>query len=342
MVVDQFHFFYDQMPEEMMRVFYSEALRAARARRPSFTVPADVLRCSKASVHDLLLYMYGDHPELYDLNIGEYSMEYLPGGNMKVNLFYRNSDADAAKRDARFQSAVHAALAECFPNGWQHLSQLEREKNIFGFLCSQVSYDKVAFDPKIQDCWKNSETDAWSAYGALVQRKAVCHGVACAFKLLCDQVDIPGLIVMGTILKTNERHAWNIVRIDRQFYHVDCTWMLHSSIDRNVPFARYRYFNLPSQLIENERTIEMDYIPECSSLRHNPFYIRKLCVRNAEELRRVILEQLNGGKDRFAVLCIGFSLPWEEIRKMMDQFSIQCRKRLRWYQEGYYIGGHLL
>lgn len=340
--MDQIYFFYDQMPEEIMRTFYTEALHAAKARKPFFIVPVNVLRCSKASVHDLLLYMYGDHPELYDLNIGKYSTEFLSDGKMKVNLFYRNVGADVAKRDAAFKNAVHTALAECFPAGWQHLSQLEREKSIFSFLCSRVSYDRGALDPNVPDCWKKSETDAWSAYGALVQRKAVCHGVACTFKLLCDQVGIPGLIVMGTTLKTNERHAWNIVRIDRQFYHVDCTWMLHSSVDLNVPFARYRYFNLPDQLIENERTIEMDYIPECSSLRHNPFYIRKLCVRNAGELHQVILQQLNKGKDRFAAMCIGFLLPREEIRKIMELLSGQCHKRLQWYQDGCYVGGHLL
>lgn len=92
--------------------------------------------------------------------------------------------------------------------------------------------------------------------------KAVCQGIACAFKLLCDQVDIPSLVVIGTIAANQERHAWNIVRIDGQFYHVDCTWMLRNSINQQIPFARYQYFNVPDQMMIENRAMEMCYLAQ--------------------------------------------------------------------------------
>ncbi|MBR4081836.1 MAG: hypothetical protein IKK21_08645 [Clostridia bacterium] len=131
------------------------------------------------------------------------------------------------------------------------------------YIADHVSYDhEVWKQVKRDQKWATQNSDAWSAYGALVKGKAVCQGIACAFKLLCDQVDIPSLVVIGTIAANQERHAWNIVRIDGQFYHVDCTWMLRNSINQQIPFARYQYFNVPDQMMIENRAMEMCYLAQ--------------------------------------------------------------------------------
>ena len=53
-------------------------------------------------------------------------------------------------------------------------------------------------------------------------REAVCAGTACAFKLLCNRVGLPSIVVLGKI--PAGRHAWNLVRVNGKLYHVDCTW----------------------------------------------------------------------------------------------------------------------
>lgn len=153
---------------------------------------------------------------------------------------------------------------------------------IFDRLTSQVVYD---FDSLSKS--DLPDVDAWSAYGALVQKKAICHGISCAFKLLCDQVDIPCIVILGD---ASGRHAWNLVRIQCRFSHVDCTWLLRSSIDMTIPYARYRYFNVPDWVIKRTRTVEVPYLPKCTSLRFNPFHMQGLCASTCEDVMQSIDE----------------------------------------------------
>lgn len=58
--------------------------------------------------------------------------------------------------------------------------------------------------------------------GALINRKCVCNGFASAFKYLCDRLgDLEVIMVSG---ETTEPHAWNMAKVDGEFYHIDVTW----------------------------------------------------------------------------------------------------------------------
>jgi hypothetical protein len=62
-----------------------------------------------------------------------------------------------------------------------------------------------------------------TAYGALVNGKAVGEGFAMAFKALCDELKLNCRIVLGTIEDNNNSivHAWNIVQVNEDYYHID-------------------------------------------------------------------------------------------------------------------------
>lgn len=79
----------------------------------------------------------------------------------------------------------------------------------------------------------NVPTIAWSPMSALRGSVGtigpVCEGYARAFKLLCDQTDIPCILAVGNAkgsrYAAGESHMWNEVRMENdQWYAVDCTW----------------------------------------------------------------------------------------------------------------------
>lgn len=341
MVTGKYQFFYDQMPADAMRNFYADALAAARERLPGFITSTAILRCKDLTIPNAILYMYGDHPELFDLDIGRYAYSIQFGG-VRVNLHYRQTNESPDLREQRLRQAVERVLQSCFPDGWRHLPPLKREKLLFNYIADHVSYDHESWQQVQKNAkWTTQNSDAWSAYGALVKGKAVCQGIACAFKLLCDQVDIPSLVVIGSIMKNLERHAWNIVRIDGKFYHVDCTWMLRTSINQNIPFARYQYFNVPDQMMVDERSMEMRYLPECRSMKHNPFYIRGMCVGGVEDAVAKLRDQINKGMKRVAVLCVGLQPTQEEANDIMQQAVRGTGKSITWYVNGHFLGGYI-
>lgn len=92
----------------------------------------------------------------------------------------------------------------------------------------------------------------YTAYGALIDRKAVCEGYAEAFKLLCDANGIDCVLISGTADNGNivENHLWNYVRMDDGYwYAVDTTWD-----DGNTVSDRYFLVGSETVVVHNTAT----------------------------------------------------------------------------------------
>ena len=78
---------------------------------------------------------------------------------------------------------------------------------IYDLFLTHITYDPYA--PHSQ-----------SSYGALIERRAACKGISKGFQLLLHELDIPCILVEGT-LDNQMKHVWNMVCIDGQWSHVD-------------------------------------------------------------------------------------------------------------------------
>lgn len=75
--------------------------------------------------------------------------------------------------------------------------------------------------------------------GALANRKAVCAGYAQCYQFLLRQVGIDSVYIAANTKK--EPHAWNLVKLDGHWFHVDCTWDRGLGVNPNV---KHTYFML--------------------------------------------------------------------------------------------------
>lgn len=107
---------------------------------------------------------------------------------------------------------------------------------IHNWILENVKYQKMPDDVNtiiVDDdaneylCQYDTNTTQ-NLYGAIVEKKAICDGIADAFKYICNQCNLECVIVDGYIGNLSEEsyHAWNIVKIDGSWYLVDCTWDL--------------------------------------------------------------------------------------------------------------------
>ncbi|MBQ8510192.1 MAG: S-layer homology domain-containing protein [Clostridia bacterium] len=91
--------------------------------------------------------------------------------------------------------------------------------------------------------------ESYIAYGALCGRMAVCQGYSAAFNMLCERVGIRSVAVGGYAPGSTEDHAWNMVLVDGQLYHIDVTH------DDPVPDQKgkisYKYFYLTDTEMTN-------------------------------------------------------------------------------------------
>lgn len=77
-----------------------------------------------------------------------------------------------------------------------------------------VLSEQVYYDARPDNCY--------TAFGALIGRKAVCEGYTSAYYLLCKEANLWCAYRNG--LPEGQGHTWNMVKIDGKIYNVDVTW----------------------------------------------------------------------------------------------------------------------
>ena len=149
------------------------------------------------------------------------------------------------------KSAFDLAAKEILSGLDSDMSEYERELYLHDQLAARVSYV--------------SGTNAHNAYGALVEGEAVCDGYTEALQYLLQQVGIQSFKATGTSINPStgmpEGHAWNYVRIDGEYYHVDLTW------DDQGENLFHAYFNQTDDVIKEDHALDsVAYgLPVCDS-----------------------------------------------------------------------------
>ena len=131
---------------------------------------------------------------------------------------------------------------------YKQSSDFQKEKAIHDYIASTVKY-------------KDTEAPySHEAPGAILFQIGVCEGIAKAFKYLSDQLGLQSVVVFGS---SNEQgneggHAWNLVKVNGVFYHLDTTF--DTTISSSC--IRYDYFNLSDTDMQSSHRWD-DTLPEC-------------------------------------------------------------------------------
>lgn len=115
-----------------------------------------------------------------------------------------------------------------------------------------------------------------SAYGCLIQGKAVCQGYADAFQLIMNRLGIECGIATGSTDRGD--HAWNYVKLDDGYYWIDLTWD-DPSMENNENIILHNYFLLNDEIFMKGRIPDApDSLPECLSMKYNYFVMNELYI----------------------------------------------------------------
>ncbi len=146
---------------------------------------------------------------------------------------WQSGDRSAlSEKDAAILAAAEEVLQAVTSSD---MGAYETERAVYRWLTEQVAYD---WDH--QSFFQTMDPDSSNPYGALVNRKAICLGYASAFQLLMDMSGVECITVVGAAFSSQEDHAWNMVRLDGDWYCVDVTW------DMGLPEKYWCYFNVTS------------------------------------------------------------------------------------------------
>lgn len=172
-------------------------------------------------------------------------------------------------------------------------SDYEKEKLIHDYIVNTVAYGYPGGK-------KEPEGDAYSAYGALVLKKAVCNGYAEAMKLLCDLSGMSCRMISGTA--DGENHAWNLIKLDKEWYHIDPTWDDPEPDDASR--IMYTYFNVDDAQMATDHTWDAALYQKAEGKEYNYYRKKNLLCKDYKSFRtrcEDILEQENPDTLQFLV-----------------------------------------
>ena len=150
------------------------------------------------------------YPMAMELDSYVYGINRQTGIVQYLRFTYPYPAEEMEGRRVQTEQMVQAVLAQVDPD-W---TDLEKVKAVHDYLVTHVSYAELE--------WKEDPGDRtiYTAYGALVEGRAVCQGYALSFQLLMQRLGVESLFVSSSMMN----HAWNMVQLDGSWYHVDCTW----------------------------------------------------------------------------------------------------------------------
>lgn len=161
-------------------------------------------------------------------------------GTILVSALKGVGDSPEEQEELREQVQRIAGLVD------KDSTDLNKVKTVHDWMVRNTVYDYV----NVQN--NTLSKVSYTAYGALVRKSAVCQGYALAFEKVMQEVNIPCV----TVVSDDLHHAWNMVNIDGEWYHVDVTR------DDPVPdmkdYVSYDYFLLSDAQMQAQT--EMDKI----------------------------------------------------------------------------------
>ena len=166
-------------------------------------------------------------------------------------------DSGLSDKDREILERCREVLGEVLTEG---MSAYEMELAVHDWLVEWGSYDRTVYDNP-NHSGRTGYRDPW---GMLVGRYGNCLGYSSTFQLLMDLSGVECITVVGAAFGSREDHAWNMVKLDGEWYCVDVTWDDPTGAARNG--RHHRYFNVTSAYLR-ETDHQWDYrnVPEATA-----------------------------------------------------------------------------
>lgn len=125
------------------------------------------------------------------------------------------------------------------------LSDEAKVRKIHDYVCKNINYDYKTYSRNIQGQPIDYSVDNYSSYDVLFDkpdpstgaRLAVCTSYTGLFLRLAKKANLEVKTVLGRPSNsTNTSHVWNVVKVNGQWYQIDCTW------DGSTEKTTYEYY----------------------------------------------------------------------------------------------------
>ncbi len=196
-----------------------------------------------------------DYGEIFWLKNYTYETLQIAGINNSITVKpgYTMTKNERDSYQERIDKVVDAWLAKAPTGGTDY----EKSKWVYETLINNVDYVE------------NSPNDQ-NIISVFLNNRTVCKGYSCAANYLLNKLGIQSIVVVGTA--EGGPHAWNMVKLDNEYYFMDVTWGNSNYSGRSGSKSIcYNTLNATTKDLVNHQ-IDMAFaLPECIATRDNYF-----------------------------------------------------------------------
>lgn len=235
---------------------------------------------------------------------------------ININLEYHNTIAQEAFISREVKRIVKDIIKP-------EMSEVEKIKAINDYIVLNTTY---SYD---------TSTTPHSAYALFNEGKGVCQAYALAAYRLLKEANFEVRYVTGY---ANEPHAWNLVKVDGEWYHLDTTWNdpVFDNNEDMSDYVRYKYFLISDKEINKDHTIDNNGYPAATSDRFIAFRTISSPVTIGNTL---YFENQNDNIKLYKLDMSTFSLKIEKVSDTRVQYLTYANDAF--YFSNYSSGAHL-
>ena len=201
---------------------------------------------------------------------------------LRTNTYIQVNDANYPS----VNDVINSAVKQC--NGKGNNSEYEKALWLHDWLLEQLEYDNSLK-------WSSAES-------ALTRGLGTCQSYESAYSKLLSAIGIEN----SEVRDTYDGHTWNAVKLDGEWYQVDCTW--DDSNENWYDFdQRHLYFGLTDELMALAHPghakiyNDMNYGTRSTNLKNNYFVRSGDAAKWIETYRDRIETKLNSKETKFVV-----------------------------------------
>ena len=278
-------YYYNKLNDGQKKIYESiaNAVKNFESEFPIRDYVADSKENFAQEVSVSIAAFINDHPEVFYIE-SQYSTYTLSGFDGDIGYIKLNY-TEPTLEDVNLKiEAIKQKIKE-YTEGTQNLSDYEKELYIHDKLAQNVTYSNLEDLPRAYH----------TAEGPFLENIGVCDGFTKTLQILYDQVGIDSIIVLGVL--DDNPHAWNLVNIEDNWYHVDLT--SSRSIVEETGIITHAYFNLSDERMKKIATFDNpELLPKADSLDYNYYIYNDYVVYSTDDMSGKLNEIYQDFKDK--------------------------------------------
>ena len=313
-------YYYSQLNEQE-RKYYRVIYQGIYNMEESFLIDSDNVEILNSISHDILkdnpdMFWYEGTSDVTGSTTNSYSI-------ISPKYIYTKEEKEIKQKE------IDEYIEKCFKNLNKEATDYEKIEHVFKYIIKNTEYSEIA---------ENGQ----NICSVFINKKSLCNGYAKATKYLLNKLGIESIYVLGEA--DGGSHAWNIVKCENKYYHLDTAWgdaMYDVGIDLSAfDVTDYEYLCCnDNEIFKTHKLNEYSRVPRCNDTEWSYYTVNNSLYSkyNEKQIKENLINEIKNKKTQ-SVLKFSNNESYENskepfvsslIYKIMDEANLEVDNKIQ-------------